>query len=482
MSDAKTEAYLAAWKAAEEAAETMGPIIGGLYRDHGIVIIVYGISLVGQTPIQVIKTHRKARRLEKDIGVSDSLKIVQSIARRGLAPTRIDVGHFSHEFSQLGKDADLEKFLDGQFAKIGPGGKPLREEPKDIVLYGFGRIGRLLARILIEKTGGGDKFRLRAIVVRKGAPGDLKKRASLLRYDSVHGSFKGTIEIDEEENALVINGNLVRVIYSAAPEETDYAKYGIKDAVVLDNTGIWRDREGMGRHLKSGGVSHVILTAPGKGDIPNIVFGVNHNTVDSDERLLSAASCTTNAIVPVLKVISDKFGIENGHMETCHSYTNDQNLIDNYHPKERRGRGAPLNMVLTETGAAKAVSKAIPELAGKLTGNAIRVPTPNVSLAVLNLNLENETDKETVNAFLRATALDSALQAQVDYTQSTEVVSSDFVGNSHAGIVDSYATITHGKRCVLYVWYDNEYGYSAQVVRLLQHISKVAPPNFPAID
>ncbi len=223
----------------------------------------------------------------------------------------------------------------------------------------------------------------------------------------------------------------------------------------------------------------MVLTAPGKGDVPNVVFGVNNELITPAEKIFSAASCTTNAIVPVLKAVNDKFGIETGHVETCHSYTNDQNLIDNYHKKERRGRSAPLNMVITETGAAKAVAKALPELAGKLTGNAIRVPTPNVSLAILNLTLGSETNVAELNSYLRDVSLDSPLQNQIDYTNSPEVVSSDFVGSRHAGVVDSVATIVQGNRCVLYVWYDNEFGYSAQVVRMVQHMAGLELPCFP---
>src|SRR5262249_35907025 len=159
---------------------------------------------------------------------------------------------------------------------------------------------------------------------------------------------EGSIQVDHEGQALVINGNYVKLIYSDSPESVDYPSYDIHDAIIVDNTGKWRDREGMSRHLKAKGVSKVILTAPGKGDVPNIVYGVNHETIDPNERLISAASCTTNAIVPVLKAIDDHFGIENGHVETVHSYTNDQNLTDNFHKKERRGRSAPLNMVITE--------------------------------------------------------------------------------------------------------------------------------------
>ena len=184
--------------------------------------------------------------------------------------------------------------------------------------------------------------------------------------------------------------------------------------------------------------------------------------------------------MPVLKVINDQYGIQSGHMETVHSYTNDQNLIDNFHKKARRGRAAPLNLVITETGAAKAVAKALPELAGKLTGNAIRVPTPNVSLAILNLTLGQPITKDALNDHLRKVAIDSPLQDQIDYLTSPDIVSSDLVGNRHAGIVDATATITDQNRCVLYVWYDNEYGYSCQVMRLVQHMAGVRPPTLPA--
>ncbi|PLX91920.1 MAG: glyceraldehyde-3-phosphate dehydrogenase, partial [Desulfuromonas sp.] len=286
--------------------------------------------------------------------------------------------------------------------------------------------------------------------------------------------------IDKEENALVVNGNMIRIIYSDAPEKVDYRQYGIDNAILIDNTGKWRDRDGLSRHLQGGGISKVLLTAPGKGDIPNVVYGVNNALITDDEQVFSAASCTTNAIVPVLKAVNDGFGIVNGHVETCHSYTNDQNLIDNYHDKPRRGRGAPLNMVITETGAAKAVAKALPELAGKLTGNAIRVPTPNVSLAILNFTLNKATTVQELNTYLRDTSLDSPLQNQIDYTNSPEVVSSDFVGSRYAGVVDSLATIVDGNRCVLYVWYDNEFGYSCQVMRMVQNLAGIELPLLPA--
>ena len=478
MNRQKPDIHLKEWQRQEAVAEDMLPVIGRLYREHNIVLTVYGRSLVHCTVIDLLKAHRFARLiLDGELTVLDTQPVLESIAKLDLAPARIDLGKLTVRFRD--SDMAVDSFLAEQLASINTGRTPLLVEPQDIVLYGFGRIGRLLARILIDKAGSGEKLRLRAAVVRKGGSDDLVKRASLLRRDSIHGPFNGIITIDEEENAILANGNMIRIIYSDSPESVDYTQFGINNAILIDNTGKWRDREGLSRHLKSPGIEKVILTAPGKGDIPNIVAGVNNELITLRERIFSAASCTTNAIVPVMKAINDRFGIVHGHMETCHSYTNDQNLIDNYHKASRRGRSAPLNMVIAETGAAKAAAKVIPELAGKLTGNAIRVPTPNVSLAILNLELGQAVTVEQINNYLRGISLDSPLQNQIDYTNSPEVVSSDFVGSRHAGVVDSLATIAEGNRCVLYVWYDNEFGYSCQVVRLVQIMAGLELPVLP---
>jgi glyceraldehyde 3-phosphate dehydrogenase len=348
-------------------------------------------------------------------------------------------------------------------------------------VYGFGRIGRLVMRLLVEKAGGGQNLVPRAVVLRapKDPVKDLHKRASLMRRDSIHGPFKGTIRVDEAHQALICNGNVIRFIYASDPGAIDYTVYGIHDALIIDSTGAWRDMEGLGRHLTSKGVSKVLLTTSGKGDMKNIVSGVNSHIITAEDQLVAAASCTTNAIVPVLKAINDRFGIVHGHMETVHAYTDDQNLHDNTHSKERRGRSAPLNMVLTESNATSSVGKLLPELAGKLTGNSIRVPVPNVSMAILNLTVEESTTREQVCDFLRDVSLNSAMQRQIDYTESSEVVSSDFVGNRHAGIIDGHATIVNGQQMVLYVWYDNEFGYSCQVVRCAQKMAGIHYPLVP---
>jgi glyceraldehyde 3-phosphate dehydrogenase len=481
MVSEKQEVYLRDWKTHEECAERMLPIIGRLYRENNVVPTVYGRALVNCSVIDILKAHRYARLIiDAELSVTDTLPLLEAMSRLDLAPARVDLGKLVSKYQGLAGTLTIDEFIGQELVRINTGRSAVRSEPQDIVLYGFGRIGRLLARILVEKAGSGEKLRIRAAVVRKGGADDLLKRASLLRRDSVHGPFNGIITVDEQENAIIANGNMIRIIYADAPETVDYAQYGIHDAILIDNTGKWRDREGLGRHLQAKGIAKVVLTAPGKGDVPNVVVGVNDQLITDQEQLFSAASCTTNAIVPVLKAVNDRFGIVSGHVETCHSYTNDQNLIDNYHKASRRGRSAPLNMVITETGAAKAVAKVIPELTGKLTGNAIRVPTPNVSLAILNLELGHPTDVTALNAYLRNMSLDSPLQNQIDYTNSPEVVSSDFVGSRHAGVVDSLATIVQGNRCVLYVWYDNEFGYSCQVVRMVQKMAGLELPSLPS--
>lgn len=479
----KPDDYFKDWKKREALAEAMIPIIGKLYRDRNVGIYMYGSALVNRSVIDIMKAHRFVRQVEgNEVSEFESFPILEALSRMELGHAHIDLGKLTVKHMQLnnGNSKDIGAFLRSELGDLLNSDKKPIPQTQDVVLYGFGRIGRLLARLLVEKAGSGDAIRLRAIVVRKGkSDQDLIKRASLLQRDSVHGPFKGTIRVDEETNCLVCNGNEVKVIYAGAPKEVDYTKYGINNAIVIDNTGAWRDEEGLRQHLECPGVSKVLLTAPGKGSLKNVVYGVNHGIMNADDKIISAASCTTNAIVPVLKALLDKYGIENGHVETVHSYTNDQNLIDNYHTGARRGRSAPLNMVLTETGAAKAATKALPELVGRLTGNAIRVPTPNVSMAILNLRLEKDVTREELNEYMRDVALHSKLQRQIEYTNSPEVVSTDFVGSRHACVFDSMATIASGKNCVLYCWYDNEFGYSCQVVRCLEDMAGVKYLMYP---
>ncbi len=448
-------------------------IVNDLWYDKSIELVLFRNPLVDKRAADVLNLINYAKEfVAKEISIYDALEIAKAIQQLDLPSAKLDIGKLAYE-CHLSDNACNDKVTFVRNKLIGAT-EANGIKPKDVVLYGFGRIGRLLARELMTKMGKGSQLRLRAIVTRGDINATvLEKRASLLSIDSVHGDFSGTVQIDVENNALIINGTTVNMISANAPEDIDYTSYGIEDALIIDNTGAFRDDEALSRHLKAKGASKVLLTAPGKG-IPNIVHGVNHRKYDSnDVDIFSAASCTTNAITPILKVMEDNFGIKKGHLETIHAYTNDQNLVDNMHKKYRRGRAAALNMVITETGAGKAVAKALPALEGKLTSNAIRVPVPNGSLAILNLQLRSEVTTENINAMMKHYALEGDLVEQIKYSLDNELVSSDIVGTTAPSIFDSKATITDADTVVLYVWYDNEYGYSHQVIRLAKHIAKV---------
>ena len=470
------------WKWREGLAELMVPIIGSLYR-NGTNILIYGKSLVNESPVAIMKAHRFARQSDNnELSELETYPILKYIETLDLADCEIDVGEIAVKcpfFEDIkNDDTKVGEFIDAELESVINKKSNRPSEPANIVLYGFGRIGRLVARMMTQTTGPGNYFKLRAIVIRKATDDDIFKRASLLTKDSVHGPFDGTVRVDEENSSLVINGNPVKVIYASGPDKVKYSDYGINDPVVIDNTGIWRDEEALSVHIKSG-ASKVILTAPAKGEIKNIVYGINDSILEENDQLISAASCTTNAIVPVLKTINDEFKINGGHIETVHAYTNDQNLIDNFHKKDRRGRGAPLNMVITSTGAVNAVAKALPELKGKLTGNAIRVPTPNVSLAILSLELDKKVSVEIVNDYLRSMAFHSEYREIIGFVNSSEVVSTDFYSSPFATVIDSQATITNDKRVTLYCWYDNEYGYTKQVINLAKKVAKINLPRLP---
>lgn len=450
-------------------------IVSDLWYDKSIELVLFRNQLIDRNVSDIINLHEYAAKfVEKPIMIFDTVEIARAILSSDLPPSRIDIGKLTYEFHL--EDNQHENALSFVINKLKNAKQTENIVPKDVVLYGFGRIGRLLARELMSKIGKGQQLRLRAIVTRdKNDANLLEKRASLLKYDSIHGDFEGSVIADPENNALIINGTTVHMISASRPEDIDYTEFDIDNALVIDNTGAFTTEEDLKRHLSSKGADKVLLTAPGKG-VPNIVHGVNHEEYSPDSiHIFSAASCTTNAITPILKVVEDNLGVVKGHLETIHAYTNDQNLVDNMHKKYRRGRAAALNMVITETGAGSAVAKALPTLAGKLTSNAIRVPVPNGSLVVLNLEVTKETSIKDINTMMKTAALEGSLVEQIKYSMNNELVSSDIVGTSAPAIYDSNATIVSadGKNIVLYIWYDNEYGYSHQVIRLAKYIAKV---------
>lgn len=419
--------------------------------NKGVNVLFFG-NRIALNLVDIIAHHDK-----NALNIADTLAFATALNDQNLSHTTVDLG----QALKSGKQAD--SFTSGD------------EVPAtDVVLYGFGRIGRILARLLMSRPASDKGLQLKAIVVRPAGEADLEKRASLLERDSVHGWFDGSVVVDKANSGIIANGRFIKVIYAADPSEIDYTSYGIDNALIIDNTGKWKDEAGLGKHLQSKGAKKVLLTAPASGDIKNIVYNVNDDTIGSDT-IVSAASCTTNAITPTLKLLNDKYGIENGHMETIHAFTNDQNLVDNHHKAERRGRAATLNMVMTSTGAAKAVSKAIPELKGKLSGSSVRVPTPNVSLAILNLNFKNPVNSsDELNAFIKEASQSEQWQAQIAYSDSDEAVSTDFVGCEKVAIWDAKSTLAQENRAVMYLWYDNEMGYSTQVLRVAETMAKNA--------
>ena len=446
---------------------------GKLLYEKGVELVFFRRHLIDINITEILRLHHYAKNfVKKPISVFETSKITQELYKLNLCPSKIDVGKLTHEW--IDQKDNFKNHFDFLSEKLNflINNKDVKPNPKDVVLYGFGRIGRLCARELIKQAGKGQQLRLRAIVVRSIDEKSINKRASLLLQDSVHGRFSGSLEINYKENSIIVNGQNIKFLSSN--ENINYKSIGINNAILIDSTGVKKDKESLSTHLNNE-IKKVILTAPGQS-IPNIVYGVNHKNIDiENENIFSAASCTTNAIAPILHVINNEKKIISGHIETIHAYTNDQNLLDNMHQKSRRGRAAAVNMVITSTGAGKAISKIIPNLDGKLTANAIRVPTPNGSLAIIHLNIANKTSKKEIQELLRQAALEGDLVNQIKYSTNTELVSSDIIGTSGCSIFDSNSTLIgkNEKSITLYVWYDNEFGYTKQVIRLCKYISKV---------
>jgi len=462
------------WVNKEKSGVDLLNSVGTLMYDKGIELVLFRKHILEIGVSELMNYFSYANNIVgRENNVETATLLASEMLKMDLVPSKIDIGLLTAEYIEENA-TNANVFLSEKLSHI-VGSTENANRAKDVILFGFGRIGRLAARELIKQAGKGQQLRLKAIVVRKLTDAQIIKRADLLRNDSVHGSFKGVVDVDLENKSMIVNGQVIKFIDGGNPEDIDYTKHGIEDALLIDNTGAFTDKEALSRHLQSLGVSKVLLTAPGKG-IPNIVYGINSSGLDLENTdIFSAASCTTNCIAPILHIIENKYGVNKGHLETVHSYTNDQNLLDNMHSKPRRGRSAAINMVITSTGAGKAVTKVIPSLEGKLSANAVRVPTPNVSLAILKLTLNNSTSVADINMTIREAALHGNLVNQINYQVETDLVSSDIIGNTCCSVFDSNATIVteDGVDTVLYIWYDNEFGYTKQVIRLAKQIAKV---------
>ncbi len=458
----------------EKAATKLMHSVSSLLYEKGIELVLFRRHLLDENVSEILRLHQYASDfVKKPISIFESSSLANELTKMDLAPSKIDIGKLAYEYnSEKSQYKNIESFLNEKIGFI-KNSKDKHQKSKDVVLFGFGRIGRLCARELIKQAGKGQQLRLKGVILRKIDAKSLHKRCALLRQDSVHGKFASSIEINDNDYSIVINGQKIQFFDEENKHRLE--EYGIHNALLIDNTGIYKDDASLKKHLELSGVNKVLLTAPGAG-IPNIVYGVNQSDVNiKEDQIISAASCTTNAIAPILKVINDNAHIHKGHIETIHAYTNDQNLLDNMHSKSRRGRSAAINMVITSTGAGKAVTKVIPELENKLTANAIRVPTPNGSLAIINLNIKNKMSFDKITELMRTAALEGPLVNQIKFSMNTELVSSDIIGSTGSAIFDSPSTIVSedGHNIILYVWYDNEFGYTKQVIRLAKYISEV---------
>jgi glyceraldehyde 3-phosphate dehydrogenase len=331
-----------------------------------------------------------------------------------------------------------------------------------VAINGFGRIGRLVARAILERPDCG----LELVAINDLA--DAKSNALLFKRDSVHGPFPGEISFDE--SSFTVNGKRIAVTAERDPARLPHKELGVE--IALECTGFFTDREGGQKHLDAG-ASRVLISAPAKGADLTVVYGVNHDKLTADHKIVSNASCTTNCLAPVAKVMNDTVGIERGLMTTIHAYTNDQKILDQIHGDMRRARAAGMSMIPTTTGAARAVGEVLPELKGKLDGSAVRVPTPNVSLVDLTFTPSRDTTKEEVNAALKAASESGPLKGILAYTDEP-LVSIDLNHNPASSTVDSLETaVIEGKLVRVVSWYDNEWGFSNRMVDTARAMAKL---------
>ena len=326
---------------------------------------------------------------------------------------------------------------------------------KKVAINGFGRIGRLAFRQMLHRSD--------LSVVAINDLTNVETLAHLLKFDSIHGRFDGTVEV--ENGNLKINGNVVHISAERNPSDLPWASHNID--VVVESTGVFASKEGASKHIEAG-AKKVVISAPAKGDLKTIVLGVNDDILTSDDHIVSNASCTTNCLAPMAKVLDDTFGLKHGLITTIHAYTADQRLQDAPHKDLRRARAAALSMIPTSTGAAKAVGLVLPSLAGKLDGLAVRVPTPTGSITDLTATLSREVTGEEVNNAIKAAA-DGPMKGVLEYSQDP-LVSVDIVGNPHSCIFDSGLTVAMGNTVKVFGWYDNEAGYATRVADLVQRL------------
>ena len=453
---AVTRAASDTFSARAQVAQQIRDIAERVYVERGMRVEICARPVRNQLPAQILKSLAFAAATDDSCTATALLATLQQVCEAASGPCLVDLADLTQATPEERQSA--LQLLGGTGAQVAP---------RNVVVNGFGRIGRLLVRQL-STDGYVPYLKLAGIRVRPGT--DLRRRAALLEHDSVHGAFNADLQCDPDNSSLIINGEAIPV-FEAGGDSAMAA-----DTLLLESTGVGRDAPALEGLLAESGAEQVLLTAPGKSGVSNLVHGISDLSASAKEPVLAAASCTTNAIVPLLAVLEERIGLRHAHFETVHAYTNDQNLVDNAHSSARRGRAAVSNIVMTTTGAADAVVQVLPQLAGRLSANAVRVPVADVSLLALNLQLAQSSSADELRALLEEVSLSPRHRNLIGFSSNPELVSSDCIGDRHACLVDAPAlqvTGERGDRCALYAWYDNEAGYCAQVLRLAQDLSRL---------
>lgn len=440
-----------------EVAEQLTVVASRLYRQHDVRLQCAGHPVLSRSPAQLVASMQFAL-VANGIELDEMRELLKALTDAELMPCTIDIADIA-----AGEGLDTPELL--QVIEVSDD----RAEPRDVVLNGFGRVGRLLVRLMFE-DGCGPLLQLRAIAVRPGT--ELEHRTELLRQDSIHGRIHADVEYAQDDRAVVINGQSVPFVEMSGPEDVSQLQPLSLDSntLLIDSTGSRRKKAELDPWI-GGTISQVLVTAPCSEPVPNVVRGIHSAEVDLSQPLISAASCTTNAIAPIAAWLESTYGLKHLHMETVHAYTNDQNLVDNAHSSPRRSRAATENMIITATGAQKAVGLVLPDIGAKMTATAVRVPVADVSLLTCIFQLDGLATGDEMREAFRQASHQIGWRQLLGFSSNAAAASSDFKGDRHACVIDGPSIECDADRGVLQAWYDNEIGYCAQVLRLAEDMS-----------
>ncbi len=464
------------WVENEIYAARLISYINELYAFGRVELGVSGETLIGIGPIPLLNLVKRQARLQNlEYTVRDVSQVVNALRQETLHPCKIDICVLTSQWVMLQRPPDIARFLHRTLGRRFLSPFPRRQPVLSLVVHGFGRVARILTRML-ARYGPAGQIRLRAVLSRmdRDPESQLFRRFRLLQNDSIYGEFRGDIEFVPERSLLVVNGNEVVFVGGQRVEDAEFPVFDSGPVLFLDTTGRRSDSFRLFEALRPRGIS-ALATTFSLPEVPPVVYGVNHFDLhELNAPVFSAGSDPANAVAPVLRLLNDEYDIEHGHIEIVRPFTNDQNLLDNIHESPRLGRSAPGNLVPFESDLIPEIERLLPALEGRLTSGFVRAPVANGALAILQLRLERCPDAAELNRFLKIACLHSDLRDQLDFSLAPDFVSADIRGNAHSAVVDSPRTMSRGKQAVLYLWYDNEYGYAAQILRLCQELSNLS--------